>query len=89
MTRLRFRSAISLDGYSAGPNQSVEHPLGVGGQQVHQWVFPLEAWRKHLGMEGGITNASSAVVEGAVEGIGATIMGRNMFAGAGPWSRSP
>ena len=86
MSRLRLRSAVSLDGYSVGPNQSVEHPLGVDGQQVHQWVFPLEAWRKHLGMEGGITNASSAVVEDAVEGIGATIMGRNMFGGhPGPW----
>lgn len=54
--------------------------------RVHEWVFPLEAWRRHLGMKGGITNASSAVVEDAVAGIGATIMGRNMFGGhPGAW----
>lgn len=87
MARLRLRTAVSLDGYSAGPNQSVDHPLGVGGQRVHEWVFPLAAWRRHVGMEGGIANASSAVVEDAVAGIGATIMGRNMFGGhPGPWN---
>ena len=78
--------AMSLDGYTAGPDQSVDNPMGVDGMRLHQWVFPLEAWRKHMGMEGGIVNASSQVVEGAVEGIGATIMGRNMFGGyPGPW----
>lgn len=86
MSRLRLRIGMSLDGYSAGPNQSVDHPMGVGGMALHQWILPLAAWRSHMGLEGGITNASSAVVEDAVAGVGATIMGRNMFGGhPGPW----
>ena len=87
MSRLRLRIGISLDGYAAAPNQSVDHPMGVGGMRLHEWVLPLAAWRRHMGLEGGITNASSAVVEDAVADVGATIMGRNMFGGhPGPWN---
>jgi dihydrofolate reductase len=78
---------MSLDGYTAGPRQSVEDPLGVGGMQLHEWVFPLAAWRSEHGMDGGEVNESSAVIEESLLGIGATIMGRNMFGGhPGPWS---
>ena len=77
---------MSLDGFVAGPNQSVENPLGVGGMRVHEWVFPLKVWREMQGMEGGAVNASSKVVEESMANIGATIMGRNMFGGhPGPW----
>ncbi len=77
---------MSLDGFVAGPNQSVENPLGVGGMRVHEWVFPLKVWREMQGMEGGAVNASSKVVEDSMANIGATIMGRNMFGGhPGPW----
>jgi dihydrofolate reductase len=86
MSKLRLKISISLDGYVAGPGQSVDEPLGVGGMQLHEWVFPLAAWRSEHGMEGGEVNESSAVVEESVAGIGATIMGRNMFGGQpGPW----
>jgi len=86
MSRLRLKISMSLDGFVAGPRQSVDHPLGVGGMRLHEWVFPLAAWRGAHGMEGGETNESSAVVEESVVGIGATIMGRNMFGGhPGPW----
>jgi dihydrofolate reductase len=86
MSRLRFRISMSLDGYVAGPNQSVEHPLGVGGMRLHEWVFELAAFRSRLGMEGGISNQSSAIFESWWSGIGATIMGRNMFGGhPGAW----
>jgi len=77
---------MSLDGFVAGPDQSVENPLGVGGEQLHEWVFPLAVWRKVHGLEGGEVNESSKVVEESLVNIGATIMGRNMFGGhPGPW----
>ena len=86
MSRLRFRIAMSLDGFVAGPAQGVENPIGVGGMRLHEWVFPLRAWRATHGMPGGEVNESNRVVEESMAGIGATIMGRNMFGGApGPW----
>ncbi len=87
MSRLRFGISMSLDGYVAGPDQSVDEPLGVGGEQLHEWAFPLAAWREPHGLAGGEVNESSAVLEEATAGIGATIMGRNMFGGhPGPWN---
>jgi dihydrofolate reductase len=86
MSRLRFGISMSLDGYVAGPNQTVKEPLGVGGEALHEWVFPLAAWRAPHGLPGGEVNESSAVVEEEIAGNGATIMGRNMFGGGpGPW----
>ena len=86
MSNLRFRIAMSLDGFTAGPRQSVEEPLGVGGMRLHEWVFPLAAFRQQHGLEGGIVDASTPVVEESLVNIGATIMGRNMFGGhPGPW----
>jgi dihydrofolate reductase len=88
MSKIRFQLAVSLDGYVAGPDQSEENPLGLGGMDLHNWVFELEAWRKPHGEEGGTVNASSAVVEEVQSNIGATVMGRNMFGGGpGPWRR--
>jgi dihydrofolate reductase len=86
MTKLRFRIAMSLDGYTAGPHQSIDDPLGVGGMRLHEWVFPLAAWRAPHGLEGGVVDASTPVIEEMLVNIGATIMGRNMFGGhPGPW----
>ena len=90
MGTFRFQLAVSLDGYVAGPDQSEENPLGVGGMALHEWVFPLEAWRKQQGQEGGEVNASTPVVEEAQSNVGAVVMGRNMFGGGpGPWSEDP
>ena len=87
MSTVRFQIAVSLDGYAAGPDQSEDNPLGVGGMDLHRWVFELEAWRKQQGQEGGVVNASSLVVEEAQSNVGATVMGRNMFGGGpGPWN---
>lgn len=73
----------------AGPDQSLEQPLGVGGERLHEWVIALESWRRAHGMDGGLVNASTRVVEDEIANIGATIMGRNMFGGGpGPWSRT-
>ena len=86
MSKLRLRIAMSLDGYVAGPDQSLDNPLGVGGMRLHAWVFPLKAWRAMQGLEGGEVNESTAVVEESIANVGATIMGRNMFGGhPGPW----
>jgi len=89
VSRLRFKISMSLDGFVAGPSQSVDNPLGIGGMRLHEWVLPLAAWRKSMGEEGGEVNASNAVVEESVANIGATVMGRNMFGGhPGPWKSS-
>jgi dihydrofolate reductase len=89
VSTLRFGISISLDGFVAGPHQSVENPLGVGGLRLHEWVFPLAFWRAMHGQSGGEVNESNRVLEEASRNIGATIMGRNMFGGhPGPWSHA-
>jgi dihydrofolate reductase len=86
MSKLRLSITMSLDGYVAGPHQSEENPLGVRGTELHEWFFPLKAFREMHGEQGGAVNASSAVVEDRRANIGATIMGRNMFGPVrGPW----
>jgi dihydrofolate reductase len=87
MPRLRVHGfAISLDGYGAGPDQSLENPLGVGGMGLHEWVFPTRTFRKMLGQEGGTTDVDDAFAARGFENIGAWIMGRNMFAPSrGEW----
>ncbi len=90
MSVLRLTMSMSLDGFVAGPDQSLQDPLGVGGTQLHQWVLPLAAWRAPHGLEGGEVNASTAVMEARLADVGATVMGRNMFGGGpGPWSDEP
>jgi dihydrofolate reductase len=86
MSKVRFSLTMSLDGYVAGPEQSLENPLGVGGMRLHDWALELAAWRREHGLEGGEVNASSPVVEENVANVGACVMGRNMFGGGtGPW----
>jgi dihydrofolate reductase len=86
MGRIKAQISVSADGFIAGPDQSEENPLGVGGEQLHEWVFKLAAWREPHGREGGEVNASSPVIEEAQSGTGAVVMGRNMFGPVrGPW----
>ena len=86
MSRLRFKISMSLDGFVAGPRQSIDNPLGIGGMRLHHWAFPLKAWRSMQGLEGGEVNESTPVVDESIANIGATIMGRNMFGGyPGAW----
>ena len=91
MSKTKVRISVSLDGYVAGPEQSEENPLGVGGEALHDWMFGLKAWREPHGMEGGETNASSEVVEEQLANTGAEVMGRGMFGppGGGPWGDDP
>ena len=86
MSKLKLNITMSLDGYVAGPDQSLEHPLGIGGEQLHTWLMPLKAFRESHGAEGGAVNASTPFAEDILADAGATIMGRNMFGGGpGPW----
>jgi dihydrofolate reductase len=90
MPKLRFEISISLDGYVAGPDQSEEHPLGEGGEELHEWVVKLAVWREAHGYEGGEVNASTPLMQEAQSGVGAVIMGRGMFGGGpGPWEDDP
>jgi dihydrofolate reductase len=87
MSKLRCHISVSADGFVAGPNQSEQNPLGEGGEQLHDWIVPLAAWRESHDKEGGEVNPSSRIVEEARANIGAGLMGRNMFGpvGGGDW----
>jgi dihydrofolate reductase len=90
MGKTRFNVSLSLDGYMAGPDQSEENPLGIGGMQLHEWLFDLEAWRSSHGESGGVVDASTPVVEELESGYGAVVMGRNMFGPTrGEWGVDP
>jgi dihydrofolate reductase len=79
MARLRFNMTMSLDGHVAGPNQSLENPLGEGGLALHEWAFATRSFRATHGMDGGETGLDDDRTATWNENIGATIMGRNMF----------
>jgi dihydrofolate reductase len=86
MSKLTFEISMSLDGYVAGPDASTEHPLGIGGEDLHEWVVGLKSWRESHGKEGGEENRDSELLNESVARSGATIMGRRMFSGGeGPW----
>jgi dihydrofolate reductase len=82
--------SMSLDGYVAGPNQTLEDPLGKEGEKLHEWVFRLASWREPHGMTGGETGPEDDLVRANIERTGAVIMGRRMFSGgSGPWESDP
>lgn len=88
MQKLRVASfSISVDGYGAGPDQSLEKPLGKGGTELHKWYFPTNIFQKNLmGKDGGTTGVDNDFAERGFENIGAWILGRNMFSPIrGPW----
>jgi len=87
MSKLRCHISISADGFVAGPNQSEAEPLGEGGEQLHDWVVSLAAWREPHGKQGGEVNESTPIMEESLENVGAGVMGRNMFGppGGGDW----
>ena len=91
MSKIRAHISISLDGYVACPNQSMENPLGEGGEGLHNWLVELKSWREAAGMEGGEENVSNALFAEEIENVGAEIMGRGKFGppSRGPWSDDP
>jgi dihydrofolate reductase len=90
MARLRCEISMSLDGFVAGPNPSLEEPLGAGGDLLHEWAFAAASWRESHGLSGGEANADSEVLEESTGSTGAVVMGRRMFSGGqGPWEPDP
>ena len=80
MSRVVVRSfSISLDGYGAGPDQSLEHPLGVKGETLHKWAFATQTFRKMFGQDGGSTGVDEKFAAASFDNLGAWILGRNMF----------
>lgn len=80
MPKLRVHNlAISLDGSAAGPNQGLDNPLGIGGMKLHDWAFAARSWRQPHGMDGGEGGLDDQFIARGDIGIGATIVGRNMF----------
>jgi dihydrofolate reductase len=89
MSIVTCQISISLDGFVAGPNQSLDNPLGEGGMRLHEWVFPTRGWRRMQGQEGGEDGPDSEVFEEVSRGVGAYIMGRKMFGGGpGEWDQA-
>jgi dihydrofolate reductase len=90
MPKLILDISISLDGFVAGPNQTLDDPLGKGGEQLHKWLFASKAWRESHGQEGGEDDVDSEITREHLGRIGATVMGRRMFSGGeGPWEDDP
>ena len=90
MGKLILDISVSADGFVAGPNPTLDEPLGAGGELLHEWVFAAASWREAHGKEGGERNVDDEVVREHLERIGATIMGRRMFSGGeGPWEDDP
>ncbi|HEX7298102.1 MAG TPA: dihydrofolate reductase family protein [Solirubrobacteraceae bacterium] len=90
MAKLVLHISMSLDGFVAGPDQTLEQPLGEGGERLHEWALALKAFREPHGLEGGETNIDSDVLQEAMANAGATLMGRRMFSGGeGPWEQDP
>ncbi|MDA8260796.1 MAG: dihydrofolate reductase family protein [Betaproteobacteria bacterium] len=87
MSKLRVHSfGISLDGFAAGPHQDLHNPLGVRGLELMQWFFPTQAWRQMHRQPGGETGVDHRMAVQGFAGVGAWILGRNMFGPVrGPW----
>jgi dihydrofolate reductase len=89
MSLVTSQISISLDGYAAGPNQSLDDPLGVGGMRLHQWAFATDSWNEQHGREGGQSGVDADVAARMMADTGAHVMGRKMFGGGdGPWDES-
>ena len=90
MARFFCDISMSLDGYVAGPSQTLEQPLGAGGDRLHEWAFRLKSFRERHGMPGGDTGPDDDVVTEWLDSTGAVVMGRRMFSGGhGPWADDP
>jgi hypothetical protein len=79
MSKVIAEISVSVDGYGAGPNQSMDNPVGEDGERLHEWVFPTASWRGQHGMEGGESGPDDDAAAAFGRGVGAYIMGRNMF----------
>jgi dihydrofolate reductase len=87
---LKLDITMSLDGFVAGPNQTLGQPLGAGGERLHEWAYAMASWREQHGERGGETSVDDDVYRESFDSTGAVLMGRRMFSGgAGPWEDDP
>jgi len=90
MAKVTAEISMSLDGFVAGPNQTLDDPLGAGGDQLHEWAVRLKTFREFHGQEGGDVDSDDELLAESVGSVGAIVMGRRMFSGgAGPWDDDP
>ena len=91
MSKVFFDITMSLDGYAAGPDASMEQPLGAGGEALHEWALSAQAWRQSHGHQGGEAGADSELIQATIDRTGAHLMGRNMFSGgfSDSWEDDP
>jgi dihydrofolate reductase len=90
MSQVVLDITTSLDGFVAGPNATLEQPLGEGGERLHDWIVGLASWREPHGLPGGETGPDDDLFRESFASIGAFVMGRRMFSGgAGPWEDDP
>jgi dihydrofolate reductase len=90
MGKLTLDISMSLDGFIAGPNQTLEQPLGEGGDRLHEWAYAAASWRERHGASGGETDGDSEVIDESLRNTGATVMGRRMYSGGhGEWEEDP
>jgi dihydrofolate reductase len=88
MSKVRVSAfAVSIDGYAAGPHQSLDNPLGVRGPELFEWFFSTQTWKQMHGQEGGSTGVDDEWAQRGMKNVGAWILGRNMFGPVrGPWA---
>ncbi|MCL8010257.1 dihydrofolate reductase family protein [Streptomyces sp. AS02] len=90
MSEVIAQLSVSLDGYLTGPDAGREHPLGIGGERLHQWVFGLRSWRGQQGIKGGTGGPEDDLVAEWIRRLGAVVMGHGMFtSGEEPWGENP
>lgn len=86
---VKAQVSMSVDGFITGPNDSVDLPMGEGGERLHEWIFGLKSWREPHGLEGGETNEDSEVLEESIRNTGAVVVGRRMYDHAQGWGDNP
>ena len=90
MGKVKLEISVSLDGYVAGPEPTLQEPLGKGGEELHEWVTKLASWKELHGQAGGEDNPDSDLLAETTANVGATVMGRKMYSGGeGPWETDP
>ena len=86
MSKVISNISVSLDGFIAGPDQSLDNPLGIGGERLHEWAFATTAWQRRHGGDDAEASVDSEVIDATLHEVGAYVMGRGMFGGGpGPW----
>ena len=89
MSTVRAQISMSVDGFITGPNDSVDVPMGEGGERLHEWIFGLKSWREPHGLDGGRVDQDSEILDEAIRNVGAVVLGKRMFDHAQGWGDNP